>query len=45
MTSTGVAGTFPAGGTAFYTLSKVRGVTVTETDAITPERVAELAAQ
>jgi AAA domain len=37
MTSTGIAGSFPAAGTAFYTLSKVSGVTVTETDAITPE--------
>jgi hypothetical protein len=35
VTSTGVAGTFDAAGTAFYTLSKSGGVTATEVDAIT----------
>jgi DNA repair exonuclease SbcCD ATPase subunit len=35
MTSTGVAGTFEADGTAFYTLSKVGGISATEVDAIT----------
>jgi hypothetical protein len=35
VTSTGIAGTFEASGTAFYTLSKVEGITATEVDAIT----------
>jgi len=36
MTSTGIAGTFEAAGTAFYTLSKSNGVTALEVDAVTP---------
>jgi len=36
MTSTGIAGTFEAAGTAFYTLSKSCGITALEIDAVTP---------
>jgi len=36
MTSTGIAGTFEAAGTAFYTLSKSSGMTALEVDAVTP---------
>lgn len=36
MTSTGVAGTFEAVGTAFFTLSKHNGITATEVDAVHP---------
>jgi len=35
LTSTGIAGTFEAQGTAFYTFSKAEGITATELDATT----------
>lgn len=39
--STGVAGTFEAAGTAFFTLSKSGGITATELDASTPTQATE----